>query len=129
MSHSMVFGGALFGLFAVYVFVVNNAAVKGTEIRDLERRITQLEESVEDQSLHEARLRSLIDPSEGGALAAVAPEEVRIVAVATEIPAVVAVAPSEDAADEEVHEDSDADIDVETTKSAGDEAKLVAIAQ
>lgn len=51
-------GGLVFGFLALYVGVINAAAVRGDDIRDLERRIAQLTADKDTLALREAQLRA-----------------------------------------------------------------------
>lgn len=82
LSHGMVFGLALFSLCAVYVVIVNTAAVKGAEIRTLEKRIAALQKAQQEYTLQEAALRSLARGvgDDDAALERVEAQDVRVIA-------------------------------------------------
>ncbi len=54
----------IFGILVAYVGVVNASAVKGGEIRKLEKRIERLEKRSEELALQEAALRLFEVPDE-----------------------------------------------------------------
>lgn len=81
LSHGMIFGLTLFSLFATYLFIVNDVAIKGTEIRTLERHIVALKETIEEREIEEAQLRSLAHLKEDDVLEFIVAEEIRIIAI------------------------------------------------
>ncbi len=83
-SHGAMFGLVLFALFSGYLLIVNDVAAKGSDIRTLEKRIAMLEKSIEEQTIHEARLRALVDPNDNDDFEAISREDVRIITAVAE---------------------------------------------
>ncbi len=72
---------SMFGVVATYVSVVNASAVKGDEIRDLERRIASAQESAENLSVKEAQLRAFVAPAEDAQFVAVDASKIRVISM------------------------------------------------
>lgn len=81
VSHILLSILVMFGVVATYVSVVNASAVKGDEIRDLERSIAVARESAEQLAVDEAQLRSFATPAENVGFVPVDAQSMRVITV------------------------------------------------
>ncbi len=72
---------SIFGVVATYVGVVNASAVKGDEIRDLERKIATAQELAEKLAVKEAALRSFVTPAEDAQFVVVDASEIKTITI------------------------------------------------